>query len=90
MAICPRPPPPIAPDIALYPKIVPQEMVAPTISEVLASGISTLKMIVGMFAPIDCAASITPGSTSSREDSIMRATYGAAAMTRGTIVAVEP
>ena len=39
---------------------------------------------------IDCAASITPGSTSSSEDSIMRATYGAAAMTSGTIVAVEP
>ena len=30
------------------------------------------------------------GSTSSSEDSIMRATYGAAAMTSGTIVAVEP
>ena len=51
---------------------------------------STLKIIVGMLAPIDCAASMTPGSTSSKEDSIIRATYGAAAMTSGTIVAVEP
>ena len=58
--------------------------------EVFASGMITLKMISGIEAPMDCAASMTPGSTSSSELSIMRATYGAAAMTSGTIVAVEP
>ena len=54
--------------------MVPEEIVAPTISEVFASGMSTLKMIVGIEAPIDWAASMTPGSTSSSELSIMRAT----------------
>ena len=54
----------------------------PTSSDGFASGISTLQMIWKLFDPIDCAASMTPPSTSQSEDSIMRATKGAAAMTR--------
>ena len=41
-------------------------------------------------APMDCAASTTPESTSSSEDSTSRATKGAAAMTSGTTVALLP
>ena len=37
MAISPSPPPPTVPAIAEYPKIVPREIVAPTIRDVLAS-----------------------------------------------------
>ena len=47
-------------------------------------------MIVGVPAPMLTAASITPGSTSFSEDSTIRAMNGAAAITSGTIVALEP
>lgn len=39
---------------------------------------------------MDCAASITPPSTSFMEDSTIRAIKGAEPITRGTMVAVEP
>lgn len=52
-------------------------------SEGSASGKSTFMMICMVDAPMDCAASMTPPSTSSREDSTSRATKGAAAMTSG-------
>ena len=90
MAIAPRPPPPTAPDIAEYPRIVPREIVAPTRREVLASTNNTFVTISKSEAPIDLAASMTPASTSFKEDSTIRAIYGAAATTNGTMVAVEP
>ena len=65
-------------------------MVAPLISEVLASTRSTLKIICILLAPIAFAASMTPASTSFKEDSTTLAMYGAAQITSGTIVAVEP
>ena len=47
-----------------------------------------------IFAVFTCicyvTASITPASTSFKEDSTILAIYGAAAITSGTIVAVEP
>ena len=55
-----------------------------------ASGSSTLTMICQVEAPMDWAASTTPPSTSSREASMSLATKGAAAMTRGTTVALLP
>ena len=62
-----------APDMAEYPRMVPREIVAPTRRDVLASTKSTLVMILKSDAPIDLAASITPASTSFREDSTIRA-----------------
>ena len=62
----------------------------PLMSEGVASGSSTLVMICQVEAPMLWAASTTPLSTSSREDSMRRATKGAAAMTRGTTVALLP
>lgn len=59
-AISPSPPPPTAPAIAEYPRIVPIAIVAPVIREVLASTSNTLKMILLLLAPIAFAASITP------------------------------
>ena len=51
---------------------------------------STLKMMVKRPAPILWAASITPLSTSFREDSTIRAINGAAAIVKGTMVATVP
>ena len=74
MAISPRPPAPRAPAIAEYPRMVPITIVQPTSKDVFASGRRTFKIIVFVEAPILKAASITPGSTSNNEDSIIRAT----------------
>ena len=65
-------------------------MTAPVMSEGFASGTSTLVMIWNRGVPIASAASITPLSTSLMEDSTMRATYGAAAITSVTITALLP
>ena len=65
-------------------------MVAPEISEVRASTSITLITICQLLAPMDLAASITPGSTSFREDSTIRPIKGMAAMVSGTMVAVVP
>ena len=65
-------------------------MVAPEIRDVLASTSITLNTIWRLLAPMDLAASITPGSTSFKEDSTIRPIKGIAAMVRGTIVAVVP
>ena len=62
----------------------------PLSSEGRASGSSTLTMICQVLAPMLWAASTTPLSTSSREDSTRRATKGAAASTSGTTVALLP
>ena len=86
----PRPPPPTVPAIAEYPKMVPKAMVAPVTSEVLASTSMTRKITSKSEAPMDLAASITPLSTSFSEDSTNLPIYGAAEMTSGTIVAVDP
>ena len=50
----------------------------------------TLNIICVFDAPKDFAASITPGSTSFKADSITLATNGAAAIVSGTIAAVVP
>lgn len=55
-----------------------------------ASARSTFQMIVIVPAPILCAASITPLSTSFKEDSTIRPIKGAAAKTSGTTVAATP
>ena len=65
-------------------------MAAPTISEGLASGRSTLQITWKGLAPIESDASISPLSTSRSEDSTIRAINGAAAITSGTMVALEP
>ena len=70
--------------------MVPVAMVAPRISDVLASTRSTLKIIFRSEAPMDLAASMTPVSTSFREDSTSLAMYGAAVTTNGMIVAEAP
>ena len=86
----PRPPPPIHPAIAEYPRIVPIAIVAPVIREVLASTRRTLTMIRRSLAPMERAASMTPLSTSFNEDSTIRPINGMAATTSGTMVAEEP
>ena len=45
MAISPKPPPPVKPAMAVYPKIVVVAMADPKIREGLASGNSTLQII---------------------------------------------
>ena len=90
MAMSPKPPPPTTPAIAEYPRIVPRAMVTPTKRDVLASAKRTFHIIVKVPAPILWAASITPPFTSLREDSTILAIKGAAAITKGTTVAVEP
>lgn len=47
-------------------------------------------MMVKVLAPMERAASMTPASTSLREDSTIRAMKGIAATTRDTMVAVGP
>ena len=66
------------------------EMTPPVMSAGLASGMMTFQMMRNVDAPMDCAASMTPASTSLAADSTMRATYGAAAMTSVTITARLP
>ena len=61
------------------------EMAAPLTSEGMASGTMTLKIICALVEPMDCAASRMPWFTSCRELSTMRATYGKALTTNGTI-----
>ena len=90
MEMVPRPPPPTKPDIAEYPKIVVVAIAALSMREGLASGSKTFVTICHGPAPMDCAASTTPRSTSFKEDSTIRATKGADANTSGTIVAVLP
>ena len=90
MAISPSPPPPTQPAIAEYPRMVPIAIVAPVSKEVLASTKRTFMTICILLAPIERAASITPGSTSLIEDSTIRAIKGIAATTSGTTVAVDP
>ena len=90
MAISPSPPPPVNPAMAEYPRIVVTDMAAPTSRDGLASGSSTLTIICQVDAPMDLAASMTPASTSFREDSTIRPMYGDAAIIRGTTVALEP
>ena len=63
---------------------------APITSDTLASVSMTRRMICMVEAPMDCAASMTPLSTSFKEDSTMRPIKGAAETTSGTMVAVEP
>ena len=87
MAISPSPPPPTQPAIAEYPRMVPIAIVAPVSKEVLASTKRTFMTICILLAPIERAASITPGSTSLIEDSTIRPINGIAAITSGTIVA---
>ena len=65
-------------------------MVAPSSSEGFASGSSTLHTICSVEAPIDCAASTTPASTSLTELSTMRATKGKAAIKSGGTMAEAP
>ena len=50
------------------------QIAAPLISEGIASGMSTLRMICQVVLPMLSAASITPWSTSLSEPSTMRAT----------------
>ena len=54
--------------------MVTMEMTAPFIREGLDSGSSTLLTIWKLVQPMDWAASMTPASTSFREDSTIRAT----------------
>jgi hypothetical protein len=63
---------------------------SPEIRAGRASGTRTLKIICKELDPMALAATNTPGSTSERADSTMRATKGAAARERGIIVAVGP
>ena len=58
--------------------------------EGIASLIMTPKIICLLLAPKERAASMTPGSTSSRLPSMSLATKGAAASVRGTMEAVLP
>ena len=55
-----------------------------------ASGSSTFQTIWPVLAPMDCAASIKPPSTSRKAVSTSRATKGAEAMVRGTTAAQVP
>jgi len=64
--------------------------VNPDIIEGTASFNITLKIICVLDAPNDLAASTTPGSTSFKDDSIILATKGAAAIVKGTIAAGVP
>ena len=86
----PSPPPPVNPAIAEYPKMVVMEIAAPIINDGFDSGIKTLTIICQVDAPMDFAASITPASTSFKEDSTILAIYGPAAMTSGGITAFAP
>ena len=70
--------------------MVPTLMVQPEIRLGSASGSITLVTICQAEAPMDWAASITPWSTSRREDSTIRATNGKAAITMGGMVAMVP
>ncbi len=90
MARSPRPPPPRAPAMAEAPIREIMASVTPRTMECRASGISTFQMIWKGEAPTDWAASMTPGSTSSSEDSMIRAIYGAAEIVSGTMAAVVP
>ena len=65
-------------------------MAEPTSKDGLDSGSITLVIICQLLAPMDWAASITPKSISLKEDSIKRATNGAALTTNGTMVALAP
>ena len=65
-------------------------MALPMSREGFASGSSTFVMISKGEAPMDCAASTTPLSTSFREDSTSLAMKGAAATTSTTTVAFAP
>ena len=60
--------------MGVYPRMVVMAMALPTIREGFASGRTTLVMICILEEPMDWAASITPLSTSRREDSTIRAT----------------
>jgi hypothetical protein len=64
--------------------------VAPAIIPGSPSGINTLYMISNGVAPIDCAASMMPRSTSRSDDSTTRPTNGIAATESGTIAAFLP
>ena len=64
--------------------------VTPETSDGRASGMSTLRMICQLVDPIALAAWTTPGSTSLRADSMIRATNGAAAIESGITVAIVP
>ena len=48
------------------------------------------RMVESSLKEVDCAASMTPPSTSFKEDSTILPIKGVAATTKGTIVAVEP
>ena len=65
-------------------------IVSPAIIPGSASGIRTFTMICRSVAPIDCAASMRPLSTSRRLVSTRRAINGAAAIVNGTIAAAVP
>ena len=60
-------------------------MVAPTIRDVRASTNMTFVTMVKLDAPMERAASMTPASTSFKEDSTIRAIYGADKPDGGTI-----
>ena len=64
--------------------------VMPRKMECSDSGSMTFQMICQGLAPIDWAISMTPGSISSMDDSMIRATKGAHVMVRGTMAAVVP
>ena len=70
--------------------MVVSESASPVSREGIASGTRTLRTTCNVEAPIERDASITPRSTSLIELSTTRATKGAAAITNGTTVAVEP
>jgi hypothetical protein len=59
--------------MAEYPRIVVTEIAAPTSRDGFASGSRTFTIICQVDAPMDLAASMTPASTSFREDSTIRA-----------------
>ena len=76
--------------MAEYPTRLIAVMATPKIIEGKASGINTLLIICQVLAPMDKAASISPQSSSFKEDSTKRATKGIAASVNGTIEATVP
>ena len=83
------PPPPVNPAMA-EPRIVVTDIAAPTNRDGFASGSRTLTLICYVDAPMDLAASMTPASTSFREDSTIRARGGCGNNQRTNGCALSP
>ena len=88
--MAPRPPPPMTPAIAEYPRTVATFIAPPKRSEGVASGRMKCMIVYIGDAPMAVAASIIPGDTSQRDDSTIRATMGIVPTVRGTMDATVP